>query len=155
MVSTKTMRTEGMIFLADDKDYADILKNEGLKSTKHRKAILFFLEQAEQPLTAEELYVELKEKSDSINLSTVYRTLDLFVSKELVNKLTLEDGKARYELNQCEHRHHLFCVCCHKVIAIEDCPMGELQEMLKQKMDFDVTGHKLEIYGYCRNCRTS
>lgn len=138
-----------MIFLEDNTNYTEMLKREGMKSTRHRNAILLLLEQSEDPMTAEELYISLKEKTASINLSTVYRTLDTFASKNLVLKSTMEDGKARYELNQHEHKHHLFCVGCHKVISIEDCPMGELQESLKRKIDFDVTGHKLEIYGYC------
>ncbi|KUO72920.1 MAG: Fur family transcriptional regulator [Desulfosporosinus sp. BRH_c37] len=142
-----------MILLEENTNYTEILKREGMKSTRHRNAILLLLEQSEDPRTAEELYISLREKTASINLSTVYRTLDTFVSKNLVTKSTMDDGKARYELNQHEHKHHLFCVGCHKVISIEDCPMGELQEILKKKIDFDVTGHKLEIYGYCHNCK--
>ena len=139
--------------MEENTKYTEILKREGMKSTRHRNAILLLLEQAEHPRTAEEIYISLREKTASINLSTVYRTLDTFVSKNLVVKSTLDDGKARYELNQHEHKHHLFCVGCHKVISIEDCPMGELQEILKKKIDFDVTGHKLEIFGYCHNCK--
>ena len=142
-----------MILLEQNTNYTEILKREGMKSTRHRNSILLFLEQSEQPTTAEELHISLREKTASMNLSTVYRTLDTFVSKNLVIKSTMEDGKARYELNHHEHKHHLFCVGCHKVISIEDCHMGELQEDLKKKIDFDVTGHKLEIYGYCHNCK--
>jgi Fur family ferric uptake transcriptional regulator len=142
-----------MILLEENTNYTEILKREGMKSTRHRNAILLLLEQSKQPMTAEELFISLREKTASINLSTVYRTLDIFVSKNLVIKSTMDDGKARYELYQHEHKHHLFCVGCHKVISIEDCPMGELQEILKKKIDFDVTGHKLEIYGYCHNCK--
>lgn len=144
-----------MIILAENRNgnYTDVFKREGMKSTKHRNAILSLLERAEQPVTAEELYMSLQKQTASINLSTVYRTLETFVSKNLVLKLNMEDGKARFEFNHDEHRHHLFCVGCHNVISIDDCPMGELQEAIKEKMDFDVTGHKLEIYGYCRNCR--
>jgi len=139
--------------LEENTNYTEILRREGMKSTKHRNAILLFLEQAKHPVTAEELYISLMEETTTINLSTVYRTLDVFVSKNLVIKSTMDDGKARYELNQHEHKHHLFCVGCHKVISIEDCPIGELQEILKKKIDFDVTGHKLEIYGYCHDCK--
>lgn len=116
--------------------------------------MLELLEKSKSPLTVEELFILLKEKTSSINLSTVYRTLETFASKNLVIKSNrVDDGKARYELNHHEHKHHLFCVSCHKLIAIEECPIGELQQILKKKIDFDVTGHNLEIYGYCHNCR--
>ena len=142
-----------MSLLEENTNFTEILKREGMKSTKHRNAILLLMEQSEHPMTAEDLYISLRENTASINLSTVYRTLDIFVSKNLVIKSTMDDGKARYELNHHEHKHHLFCVGCHKVISIEDCPMGAIQDSLKKKIDFDVTGHKLEIYGYCHNCK--
>ena len=139
--------------MEENTNYKEILKREGVKSTRHRNSILELLEQSESPLTAEQLFISLKEKTASINLSTVYRTLETFSTKNLVVKTTrLEDGKARYELNHNEHKHHLFCVSCQKLIPIEDCPMGELQQILKKKIDFDVTGHTLDIYGYCHDC---
>ena len=140
--------------MEENSKYKEVLKKEGVKSTRHRYAILELLEQSASPLTAEELFILLKEKTASINLSTVYRTLDTFASKNLVIKSNrVDDGKVRYELNQHEHKHHLFCVGCHKLIAIEECPLGELQQILKRKIDFEVTGHSLEIYGYCHNCK--
>lgn len=144
-----------MIPLEENINYIEILKRKGMKNTKHRHAILLLLEQSEYPLTAEEIYISLKATTASINLSTVYRTLDAFVSKNLIFKSTVNDGKARYEFNHHErrHKHHLFCVGCHKMISIDECPIGELQELLKKKIDFDITGHKLEIFGYCHNCK--
>ncbi len=140
--------------MEDNSKYKEVLKKEGVKSTRHRYAMLELLEKSKSPLTVEELFILLKEKTSSINLSTVYRTLETFASKNLVIKSNrVDDGKARYELNHHEHKHHLFCVSCHKLIAIEECPIGELQQILKKKIDFDVTGHNLEIYGYCHNCR--
>ncbi len=142
--------------MLDEKNskYKELLNREGIKSTRHRNAILKLLEDSESPLTAEQLFITLRDKTTAIDLSTVYRTLDTFVSKSLVIKSNrLDDGKALYELNHHEHKHHLLCVGCHKLISLEECPMGELQQTLKKKIDFDVTGHKLEIYGYCHNCK--
>ncbi|HBW35682.1 Fur family transcriptional regulator [Desulfosporosinus sp. BICA1-9] len=143
-----------MILLDENSNYKELLNREGIKSTRHRNAILQLLEESESPLTAEQLFITLRDKSASIDLSTVYRTLDTFASKNLVIKSNrVDDGKALYELNHHEHKHHLLCVGCHKLISLEDCPMGELQQVLKKKIDFDVTGHKLEIYGYCHDCK--
>lgn len=140
--------------LDENSNYKELLNREGIKSTRHRNAILQLLEESESPLTAEQLFITLRDKSASIDLSTVYRTLDTFASKNLVIKSNrMDDGKALYELNHHEHKHHLLCVGCHKLISLEECPMGELQQVLKKKIDFDVTGHKLEIYGYCHDCK--
>ena len=140
--------------MEENSKYKEVLQREGVKSTKHRYAILELLEHSEYPLTVDEIFLSLKEKTDSINLSTVYRTLETFTSKNIVIKTNrVDDGKSRYELNHHQHKHHLFCVSCHKMIAIEECPIGELQQIIKSKIDFDVTGHNLEIYGYCHNCK--
>ena len=63
------------------------------------------------------------------------------------------NDRARYELNLNEHKHHVICVGCHKMISFLDCPVEEFEKKLKEKIDFDVTGHKLEIYGYCQECK--
>ncbi len=140
--------------MPDNNDYKEVLTREGIKSTKHRKAILEILEMAETPLTVEEIFLTLKEKHASIWLSTVYRTLEILTSKDLVIKSTIMgDDKARYELNHNEHKHHVVCVGCHKRISFEDCPVNEFEKALKERMDFDVTAHKLEIYGYCKDCK--
>ncbi|WP_052315235.1 Fur family transcriptional regulator [Desulfosporosinus youngiae] len=143
-----------MILLEKTINYKELLKREGIKNTKHRTAILEILEESDSPKTAEQIFMSLKDKTSSIDMSTVYRTLDTFASKNLVIKSNrVDDGKALYEFNHHEHKHHLLCVGCHKLILIEDCPIGELQQMLKRKIDFDITGHKLEIYGYCHDCK--
>ncbi len=143
-----------MILLHPNNDYKEILAKEGIKNTKHRNAILAIIEHSEKPLTAEEIFLSLKEKHTSIWLSTVYRTLDILTSKDLIVKLNiLNDDKAHYQLNQNDHKHHIICVSCHKMITFNDCPVEEFENTLKEKIDFNVTGHKLEIYGYCRNCR--
>lgn len=135
-------------------DYKEILAREGVKNTKHRNAILGIIEQSKRPLTAEEIFLSLKEKHTSIWLSTVYRTLDILTSKNMIVKLTLmDDDKARYEINHNEHKHHIICVGCHKMITIGDCPVEKFEKTLKEKINFNVTGHKLEIYGYCQGCQ--
>jgi Fur family ferric uptake transcriptional regulator len=135
-------------------DYGNILKREGLKNTKHRNAVLEVLEDSGQPVTAEQIFLELKGKEISINLSSVYRILESLVSRGLAIKSNITgESKASYELNRSEHKHHLICSGCKKMIPIDGCPLEEYENQLKAKTDFDITGHKLEIFGYCKECR--
>lgn len=134
--------------------YKEVLTREGIKSTRSRNAMLEILEKSEIPLTAEDIFFILKKKNASTCLSTVYRTFEMLTSKGLVIKSNiLDDGKARYELNHMEHKHHVICVGCHKMISIGECPFSEFEKMLKKKIGFDVIGHKFEIYGYCQDCK--
>lgn len=134
-------------------NYSDLLKNQNLKATKHRSAILEALENNKSPVTAEDLYNKLKEEGISISLSTVYRSLETLHKKDIVKKSVLSDyNKAVFEYNHNEHRHHMICIKCHKVQPITGCPLEEFEKYIESKFDFTVKGHNLEVYGYCSVC---
>ncbi|MGI6124798.1 MAG: Fur family transcriptional regulator [Acetivibrionales bacterium] len=135
--------------------YDDILKNGNLKPTKHRNAMLGVLDSNNSPISAEDLYMRLKEKGISISLSTVYRGLETLNEKGIIIRSILPDyNKAVYEINRNEHRHHLICVKCHKMLPVKDCPLEEYEKLIENKFDFTVKGHNLEVYGYCNSCES-
>ncbi len=129
-------------------------KGCGLKSTKSRRAILDILEQSAQPVSAEQVYLELKEKKISANLSTVYRTLDALTDKKLADKIQITgDNRTLFEYNRMVHKHYLICLNCKKITAIETCPLVDYVKALAEETDYSISGHKLDIYGYCPECR--
>ena len=135
-------------------DIVNDLKRNGLKNTKCRAAILDILEQNDQPVAAESLFHELSGKNITVNLSTIYRTLETLTSKNLIAKLNiLGEDKAFYEYNRMGHRHYLICLGCKKILAIERCPIKDYEEALKKETNYVISGHKLDIYGYCPECR--
>lgn len=134
--------------------YKDALKKSGLKNTKHRTAIVNILEQSCQPIPAEQIYFKLKENEVAINLSTVYRTLETLAVNNIVTKLNLVgSSKALFEYNRMKHRHYLTCVSCKKILTIEHCPLENYEISLEEQTDFSIVGHKLDIYGYCPECK--
>jgi Fur family ferric uptake transcriptional regulator len=133
---------------------SDAVKLSGLRITKCRSAILDVLEQSEQPISAEQIFLELKEKNVTANLSTVYRTLDVLEEKNLATKLSITgDNRALYEFNRMVHRHYLVCLGCKKIIAINSCPLEDYEKRLAKETDYLISGHRLDIYGYCPECR--
>ncbi len=139
--------------MAKEINAGNILKKQGCKNTKSRRAVIEILEKSPLPLSAEEIFINIKESGISINLSTVYRVLELIESKGLASKTLLGDGKARYELTVDGHRHHLICTGCRKMIPIDDCPLFQLEKEVGARTNFDITGHRLELYGLCPECR--
>jgi len=144
-----------MIQVKDDRnaDIKDLLKKEGYRNTPARRAIISLLKEVTSPITAEDLFLLVKDLHGSINLSTIYRSLDLFTSKGILNKIVFNDGKARYELNRNDHRHHLVCLGCNKTIPISNCPLHLLENQVEKETEFSITGHSFEIYGYCSKCK--
>jgi Fe2+ or Zn2+ uptake regulation protein len=127
---------------------------ENFKRTKARESILSVLENASEPLSAADIYSKVDGKGEEVWLSTVYRTLDQLVDRGVVIKATITvGGKALYELHRETHRHYAICLACNKVIQLEDCPLENFMPKIKDSQ-FKVTGHNLEVFGYCIDCKT-
>lgn len=95
------------------------LATAGLKTTIQRVAVLDFLEKTEVHPSAEIVYEEINKKYPSITLSTIYNTLEIFVEKNIINKVFTLDGKARYDARMQKH-HHLYDKESGKIIDIFD-----------------------------------
>ncbi|MBE6062430.1 MAG: transcriptional repressor [Clostridium butyricum] len=130
----------------------EFLKLKNIKITKGRIEILNILKNSENSLSAENIYQVFKENNEDINLSTVYRTLELFVEKEIIEKITLKDGVFSYKLKKQNHRHHLQCDICHKEIEIP-CPMSQIEEIVQSETGFTLTQHNLVLKGVCKECK--
>lgn len=132
----------------------DILYPKGIKWTKQRKNLYKVLLTAEEPLNAVQIYNRiLAEGAENVYaISTIYRILGVFEEKGLVEKSSfMNDGTIMYEWKKGEHTHYAVCLVCHKKLALQNCPFEHLH-FNTQVGDFMVTGHKIEIYGYCRDC---
>src|ERR1700730_2587990 len=100
------------------------LQSQQLKLTPQREATLqVLLENHEQHLSAEDIFMLVKQKAPDIGLATVYRTLELLYELRIIEKLSFGDGVARYEFRSDDHphhHHHLICLNCGRVSEIED-----------------------------------
>jgi Fur family ferric uptake transcriptional regulator len=144
-----------MMNMMEELKNKEFFNNHGIKSTKQRNMIFDVLKEESLPLTAERVFFKVKEIDPTISLSTIYRILDIFVDKGMVLKLSIsEDNKAMFELNRMEHKHHLVCMRCKKIMAVDNCPFEVYEKSLEQETSFQITSHRLEIYGYCPVCKT-
>lgn len=127
----------------------------GLKKTKQRKCVLSVLENTKKPLSAMDIFSIIEESGESVWLSTIYRILDFFVKNEMVLKINVMDNDISfYELNNFKHKHYAVCVSCNKILSMENCPMDSFEPKV-QDSDFQIIGHNVEIYGYCKSCNSN
>ncbi len=133
-------------------NFEEILKKNNLKVTRGRKAILEVLTEADKSLGVESILKECKGKGVSINLSTVYRALEMFEDKGIVDKFTVNDGISSYKLKGKEHKHMLQCSICHKQVEVP-CPMKQVEEIVESETGFVLTEHNLIMKGVCEQCR--
>lgn len=124
-----------------------------LRITKQREAIVDLLVHAREPLTAEEVFLSLRESDTSVCLATVYRNLVLLAGKGLVTRsVSASDGKSRFALATGEHHHQLICTSCNRRVEIDGCPLEAFERKVMSETNYSVLSHSLEIYGLCPDC---
>jgi Fur family transcriptional regulator, ferric uptake regulator len=129
---------------------AYLVKNK-LKQTKQRKIILeVFMNSSESHLDAENVYTLLSKEHSNIGLATVYRSLNLLKDAGILDQHTFADGRAVFELvNPESHHDHLVCVTCGAIKEFENDEIESLQEQVAGQLGFELTSHRLELFGKC------
>lgn len=135
----------------------DLVQAHGLRLTKPRQAIVAEVERRERPFTAEELYRDLALANPGLGRATVFRTLDVLAQLGVLDRVHLPDGCHSYVLGHGHdrHYHHLICSTCGVVVAFEGCTIEPLLTNLGATNDFEISGHMIEVFGVCRECRAA
>lgn len=130
------------------------LKQYGIKITKGRVNVLDIICRTDTAVSAEYIFDECRRRGINIDLSTVYRSLELFECKDIISKFDLGKGKYNYTIKREDHKHVLQCKLCHKEVEI-DCPMQHVKELIKDKTGFVFENEELDIKleGICETCR--
>jgi len=128
-----------------------VLRMAGLRATKERISLYDELAKAKKPITAE----VLKSKLRDVDLVTVYRNLETFVSEGLVERLSLHTTHAHYEIKH-KHHHHVVCERCDRIIPVDVClPKGFLDSVRRKSGVASITRHQLEFSGICKRCNNT
>jgi Fur family ferric uptake transcriptional regulator len=133
-------------------DLAGLLARKGVRATRQRLEVLAELARERDDVTAQSLWRRLRERDSRTGLATVYRTLALLSEKGVIDSLSHHETELCYRLCTDSHHHHLLCTKCHRVVEIEECIDGWIDEVTSRH-GFVVTDHRVEITGVCGHCR--
>jgi Fur family ferric uptake transcriptional regulator len=122
------------------------------RRTRSQEQILTVLADLNQAISAQNLYVKLREQQHTMGLATVYRALEALKLEGSIQVRTLPSGESLYSPVQ-QDRHHLTCLQCGKSMAIEQCPVHDLEAHLNQSHQFKIFYHTLEFFGLCPRCQ--
>ena len=135
------------------------LHEASYKLTPQREAtVLVLLEHEADHLSAEDVFLLVKEKSPEIGLATVYRTLELLTDLKVVDKINFGDGVSRFDLRkEGDHHfhHHLICIECGKVEEVQEDLLGEVEKIVESRWDFAIKDHWLTFHGICKLCKAN
>ena len=133
-------------------DIVDKLSELGYRLTPQRMMVLSAIENSDSHISAEEIFTQVVAKYPHVNISTVYRTLDLLKRLGLVTETDLGGGRVRYHPAGKGHHHHLVCRDCGAIIDLDEPLLAPLKSTLLREYKFNADLRHLAIFGRCVNC---
>lgn len=130
----------------------EILKDNNLKITKGRIALLELLKNSEVPMNTEEIF-DLTDKESIPSFTSLYRMLNELSDKGIIRKNLYSNGLFYYELAQTDHKHYIVCSKCGKVSPIKECPISDFEKIAEDETGYKVVGHIVELRGICPECQ--
>jgi Fur family transcriptional regulator, ferric uptake regulator len=119
-----------------------------------RRLVVELLGRQDCCLSAQEIHDALRASGSRVGIASVYRALDGMDELDLVQRVDLGDGVARYEPAHDEgHHHHLVCDDCGKVEPFEDAALESAIERVAGGRGYAVAAHDVVLRGACEDCR--
>lgn len=139
-----------------DQALPDVLRGRGYRVTPQRVLVREILQRSAGHLSAQDVHAAVLARLAGIELSTIYRVLELFVRLGLVAKSDLGEGRAVYEWCP-EHaaHHHLICEHCGGVTHFGSPRLGALIAEECAAVHFEPRDVDLAVAGTCRQCRSA
>lgn len=130
-------------------DLKKVLVEKGLKITPQRLVVMEALAEMNHHPTAENIIGYIRQHHPNIAVGTVYKTLETFVDKGIIQKVKTEKDVMRYDAITKNH-HHLYCSESDRIEDYFDDDLNSVLENYfhkKQIPDFTIECIKLQING--------
>ncbi len=126
------------------------LHERGLRMTPQRQLVLDAVRELGHA-TPEAICVHVQRSAPAVNITTIYRTLDLLEGLELVRHTHLGHGAPSYSTQPHEHVH-LVCHRCGEIAEVAPDDLGGLADMLRARHGFELDPAHLALSGLCARC---
>jgi len=122
-----------------------------IRRTKQREVILDVLRSTRSHPTADWVYQEVRKEMPNVSLGTIYRNLKTLTEMGQALELSYGSTYSRFDGNP-ENHYHFVCEECGQVTDLDLPVQKQLEEDVSDMIDGQVSYHRLEFYGVCRDC---
>ena len=129
------------------------LRSRGYRVTPQRQLVLEAVSRLNHA-TPEEIAASVQQTAKGVNISTIYRTLELLDSLGLVAHTHLNHGAPTYHLATEAGHVHLVCQGCGKIDEASRETITPLTQALDDRHGFEVNVSHLTVFGRCHDCRS-
>lgn len=136
---------------APARDWRADLRAKGYRLTPQRELVLRAVEGLDHA-TPEQVLAEVRQTSEGVNISTVYRTLELLENLGLVSHTHLGHGAPAYHAMTEPDHVHLVCRECERVTEVGPDVASGLVELVADEQGFATDVRHLTLFGTCREC---
>lgn len=130
----------------------DTIRQNGLRVTPARLAVLNILNNSAKPMDIMTIYEKVSKMHVDADQATIYRIVENFIKKDIIVKLQFQEKKFYYEAKMKDH-HHAVCQKCGKIEDISNCSIPRIEREIERSKGFKVLSHSLEFFGLCANCQ--
>jgi Fur family transcriptional regulator, ferric uptake regulator len=132
----------------------ECLTGAGYRRGGARQAVIELLDEQPCALSALDIEDRLREREGRrVGRASIYRVVDELVGLNLLTRVDVGDGVARYEPQRHGHHHHLVCDGCGRLEPFEDDALERAIHGLADRVSFDVSDHDVTLHGCCEDCR--
>ena len=130
----------------------ELLRQRGQRMTPQRQLILEAVQAIDGHISAEAVHARVAARFPQVNISTVYRTLELLQELGLVTHTHFDDGVAQYHRADQGLHQHLVCRNCGFEQELDLSILEPLASELKRRHDFELDLAHFALVGLCREC---
>ena len=130
---------------------AEVLRSRGLRLTAQRQLVLEAVYELGHA-TPDQVHTKVSETAAGVNITTVYRTLELLEELGLVTHAHLSHGAPTFHAINEEQHVHLVCRKCQTIEEVPGAMLDEFSAMLARERGFRLDVGHVALFGECRAC---
>jgi len=135
--------------------FIETLRSRGFRITPQREMIIEAIAHQGNHINADEVFTLIQKRTQSMNIATVYRTLELLVEQGLASRINLGEDRVIYATHQHGPHIHLVCRQCGKVLDANQEMLSTFNHQLQSDYHFAADLQHISVLGLCNECQTN